>query len=107
LVNCVHPGVASTEAFREYPKWLTAILNIFLSKPDKAAEPVIYLASNDSLAQTTGEYFYKDTPKKVPESVLDKESQLRVWEYAQELTGGKTKTHKTGLYCDLPLKYLT
>jgi NAD(P)-dependent dehydrogenase (short-subunit alcohol dehydrogenase family) len=85
-VNCLHPGVAGTEAFREYPNWFNFIVNKLIPKPATAAESVVYLASENNLSKTTGLYFYKKKPKEPNLIVLDEDLQIKAWEYAERLT---------------------
>lgn len=85
-VNCLHPGVAGTEAFREYPNWFNFILNKLITKPSTVAESVVYLATENDLQNTTGLYFYKKKPKEPNLQVLDEKLQIKAWEYAERLT---------------------
>lgn len=85
-VNCLHPGVAGTEAFREYPNWFNFIVNKLIPKPSTAAESVVYLATENDLVKTTGSYFYKKMPKEPNLMVLDEKLQIKAWEYAERLT---------------------
>jgi len=62
----VHPGVVATEAFRDYPKWFTALLSVFISKPEKGAAPVIR-AAVENIQDKSGTYFMEKTPKPVKE----------------------------------------
>jgi NAD(P)-dependent dehydrogenase (short-subunit alcohol dehydrogenase family) len=63
--NCVHPGVAGTDVFREYPGWFNAVLNVFISKPEEAAEPVLHVATSAELGGVTGTYFYKTEQREI------------------------------------------
>jgi len=58
--NNVHPGVASTDVSREYPKIVNRILSLFLESSIAAARPVINLATSPELKGVTGSYFNKD-----------------------------------------------
>lgn len=58
----IHPVVIATDAFRDYPKLLVKILNIFLSKPEKAAERVVRIATGEIKAKS-GTYFFEESEK--------------------------------------------
>ena len=65
----IHPGVAATDVFRDYPKWFTILLNVFISKPEKCAAPVVLAAIGD-LNEKSGTYFMENKPrpvKKIPD----------------------------------------
>jgi len=87
VANAIHPGVAGTESFREYPKWFNFILNRFIPKPRVAAEPVIRLATDRSLSGTSGTYFYKKVPRETTGLAGDVDLQKEAWSLAAELTG--------------------
>lgn len=54
-VVAIHPGVVATSAFRDYPKWYAKLLNIFLEKPESAAQKIVELALLES---TKNGYYY-------------------------------------------------
>ncbi len=62
-VNCCHPGAVATNIGidREtgFGKTITGMLKPFFQTPEKGARTAIFLASDDSVKDITGEYFYK------------------------------------------------
>lgn len=86
-VNCVHPGVAGTDAFREYPGWLNSMLNVFISSPETAAEPVVYLASSPEVAGTTGGYFNKTEMREIDLPAHVEEQAAEILAYTRDATG--------------------
>lgn len=64
-VNCVHPGVVGTDVFREYPKWFAGLLNLFLTKPEKAGESLAALTMKPDLSDKSGLYFNIDKSEAV------------------------------------------
>jgi NAD(P)-dependent dehydrogenase (short-subunit alcohol dehydrogenase family) len=84
-VNSLHPGVIGTDVFREYPKWIGRLLNLFIPKPDVGAKPSIYLATSPDVANITGKYFNKFTQKEVIESAGSTELGEQVWHYSMQL----------------------
>ena len=79
-VNCVHPGVVATDAFREYPKWVSNFLNLLISKPEVGANSVIYLATSADVQNISGEYFNKS--KATPTTDIAKDIKLakQIWQ---------------------------
>lgn len=59
-INAVHPGVASTEAFRDYPNLVNKILKLFIESPEEAARPLVTLATSPDLEGVSGTYFVKE-----------------------------------------------
>ncbi len=84
-VNTLHPGVLATEAFRDYPKLLTKLMNLFLEKPQKGGERIVYLATDDAVANTTGKYFYKLDEREIEISPEEKEITERLWKLSEDM----------------------
>lgn len=84
-VNCVHPGVVGTDAFREYPRLITKLLNVFISKPSEGAKPLVYLATSNEVAGVTGEYFYKTNIKKTANIANDDALSRKIYDTTEEL----------------------
>jgi NAD(P)-dependent dehydrogenase (short-subunit alcohol dehydrogenase family) len=90
-VNCMHPGSVATNIIYSDPdagagiKSLYAVSSLFLSKPDKGAETVIYLATSQNVSSITGKYFIDK--KSVESSPLsyDKELGSKLWEVSEDL----------------------
>ena len=85
-VNCVHPGVVGTDVFREYPKIINKILNIFTSSPVEGAKPSVYLAKAEDVDNVTGKYFYKTKIKPFIKILDDDPLSLRIWEESIKVT---------------------
>lgn len=86
-INCVHPGVVSTDIFREYPKWVAKFMNLIISKPTEGAKPSVYLASSEELDNVTGKYFYKTKQKDTDNIANDLGLSEKIWIKTEELTG--------------------
>ncbi len=84
-VNTLHPGVLGTDVFREYPKFLSKVLNIFLEKPEKGGERITYLATDEAVANTTGKYFYKLDEREIGITAEEKEITERLWKLSEEM----------------------
>ena len=60
--NCLHPGIAGTRLFRNFPAFIRFWINLLMRKPAAAAGPVIRLATDPALADVSGRFFnrYKE-----------------------------------------------
>ena len=89
-VNALHPGVLATNSFRDYPKFVVKLLNMFLENPEKGGERIAYLATSDEVKDTTGKYFYKNEEREIDISNQANGTTEKLWQIAQELTGLQT-----------------
>jgi NAD(P)-dependent dehydrogenase (short-subunit alcohol dehydrogenase family) len=86
--NSLHPGFVNTRFGDETGGWTSRVfgfLKFFAISPEKGAETIIYLASSDEVAKTSGLYFYKRkavTPSKLAQ---DDASAERLWEETAKL----------------------
>ena len=62
-VNCCHPGAVATNIGIDrdtgFGKTITGMLKPFFQTPEEGARTAIFLATDDSVKNITGEYFYK------------------------------------------------
>jgi NAD(P)-dependent dehydrogenase (short-subunit alcohol dehydrogenase family) len=86
-VNALHPGVLATNAFRDYPKFVVKLMNLFLEKPQKGGERIAYLATSDEVKEISGKYFYKTEEREIDISAKASDTPEKLWRVAQELTG--------------------
>jgi NAD(P)-dependent dehydrogenase (short-subunit alcohol dehydrogenase family) len=86
-VNAMHPGVLATDSFRDYPRILTKILNLFLEKPQKGGERIAYLAVSDDVKDASGKYFYKTEEREIEIPNLASDTTEKLWQFTEELTG--------------------
>jgi len=84
-VNSVHPGVVGTDVFREYPKWFSKMLNLFITKPEDGAKPSIFLATSKDVENITGQYFNKTKQAKPIELLNDEELSEQIWNKTESL----------------------
>ncbi len=90
-VNAIHPGVVATELTRDYPRFLIAIMQLFLLSPEKGAACSVFVATSPELAGVTGEYFEKSRSKMASREARDVEAQERLWKLTEDLLGHTTK----------------
>jgi len=83
-VNCLHPGVVSTDIFNQLGKIAVGILKPFMLTPEKGARTSVYLATSDEVSHITGSYFSR---KKVVNSSLisnDMEIAHKLWDLSMK-----------------------
>ncbi|MBN2716896.1 MAG: SDR family NAD(P)-dependent oxidoreductase [Deltaproteobacteria bacterium] len=86
-VNSIHPGVLGTNAFREYPWWLTAFFNLFLAKPAEGARRVVNLATAPEFAGVSGAYFSKSEIQGELKSAFNSKQSSPIWDKTLDILG--------------------
>ncbi len=90
-VNCCHPGAVATNIGidREtgFGKTVTRLLKPFFQTPEEGARTAIFLATDESVADISGEYFYKCKIAKSSKCSKDMELAKRLYEFSEELVG--------------------
>lgn len=90
-VNCCHPGAVATNIGidREtgFGKTVTSILKPFFLTPEQGAKTAIFLATDESVKDISGEYFYKCRIAASSKRSKDPELARRLFEFSNELTG--------------------
>lgn len=93
MVNCCHPGAVATNIGIDrdtgFGKTVTRLLKPFFQTPEQGARTAIFLASDDSVSDVTGEYFYKCRIAKSSKRSKDMELAKKLFEFSEELTGFK------------------
>ncbi|HKD80546.1 MAG TPA: SDR family oxidoreductase [Candidatus Angelobacter sp.] len=88
--NCLHPGFVSTR-FGDQSGGLLSLAvraaKIFAISPEQGAETIVYLASSDEVAGSTGLYFYKCKPANPTQEAQDDKSASRLWQESEKLAG--------------------
>lgn len=92
-VNCCHPGAVATNmgVNREtgFGKTITGMLKPFFQTPEQGASTAIFLATDDSVADITGEYFYKCKIAKSSKSSKDMKLAEKLFAFTENLVGEK------------------
>ncbi len=91
--NSLHPGFVKTR-FGDNARsgWMARVigaLKIFAISQEKGAETIIYLASSDDVAKTTGLYFYKCKSVAPSKVAQDDAVAERLWKETAKLAGIK------------------
>lgn len=90
-VNCCHPGAVATNmgVSRDtgFGKTITGILKPFFQTPEKGARTAIFLATDPSVKNITGEYFYRCKIAKSSKRSKDMELAQKLYELSVQMTG--------------------
>lgn len=86
-VNCFHPGFVATNLGGDnlFGRIVMTIAKPFVRSPDKGAETGLFLATDDSVAGVTGEYFYNNKIYKTKPHANDMEMAAKLWQVSEEL----------------------
>jgi NAD(P)-dependent dehydrogenase (short-subunit alcohol dehydrogenase family) len=83
------PGPVNSNIAREAPKWvqppMKLVFKLFFSSPEKAAEPVVYLATSKDVEGKATDYLFLMSRKEIDEKATDPENGRRLWEATEEL----------------------
>jgi len=85
--NAVHPGVARTGLMRKGPPPLRFIMRFLAAPPERAAEHIAPLLTDERYAAATGQFFHKGKPMDPPPYTRDVEIQRRLWDVSEQLAG--------------------
>lgn len=88
-VHSLCPGPIASNIARESPGWvkplLGPIMRWFFRSPQKAAEPVVYLACAPEMDKRTGVYLHMMREKQPSSLALDAENGKRLWQMSEAL----------------------
>ena len=88
-INCICPGPVNTNIIREVPFLVRIILrgifSVIFRSPEKAAPPVIYMATSDDFLGKSNQYLHMFIPKRMDEKVYDEKEGEKLWEESEIL----------------------
>jgi NAD(P)-dependent dehydrogenase (short-subunit alcohol dehydrogenase family) len=88
-VNAICPGPVNTNIIRETPFLIRILLRgifyVIFRSPQKAAQPVIYLASSADFENRTNQYLHMFIPKRMDEKVYDEQEGMKLWQESVKL----------------------
>jgi NAD(P)-dependent dehydrogenase (short-subunit alcohol dehydrogenase family) len=91
--NSLHPGFVKTRfgdnARSDLMSRALGLLKVFAISQEKGAETIVYLASSDDVAKTTGLYFYKCNPVAPSKLAQNDAVAERLWTETAKLAGIK------------------
>jgi retinol dehydrogenase-12 len=88
--NSLHPGFVKTRIGDDgtgFGAALFRLMKTFAITPEKGAETIVYLASSDEVAKTSGLYFYKCKPVEPSKLAQDDAAAERLWKETAKLAG--------------------
>ena len=92
-VNCCHPGAVATNIGIDrdtgFGKTVTRLLKPFFQTPAQGARTAVFLASDDTVADITGEYFYKCRIARSSKRSKDMELAKELFEFSERLINNK------------------
>ncbi len=87
------PGPVNSNIAREAPAafqpLLKVIFGIFFRSPEKASEPVVYLAASGDVEGKPGDYLFLMSRKPVDPKAADPDNGKKLWKMTQELLASK------------------
>lgn len=87
--NALHPGAVATGYGRQSGGWLSAVLALgrpFMLSPEKGAETSLFLATDPSVAATSGGFFSKKKSEPVKSNFNTPANNQKLWELSEALT---------------------
>lgn len=87
--NCLHPGAVATGYGQQTGGFVGAVLSLarpFMISPEKGAQTSLFLATDPSVATTSGGFFSKKKPEPVKSSFNTPANNKRLWEMSEQLT---------------------
>ena len=87
-VNAVHPGAIRSGFAVSEPGAFGALVrlgHVFLTSPKKGARTSIFLASDESVRDVSGEYFVRSRAAKPSRAARNQEHVDRLWELSESL----------------------
>lgn len=88
-VNCCHPGAVATNIGIDrdtgFGRTVTRLLKPFFQTPAQGSSTAIFLATDESVKDITGEYFYKCKIAKSSKRSKDMELAKRLFEFSEQL----------------------
>jgi NAD(P)-dependent dehydrogenase (short-subunit alcohol dehydrogenase family) len=85
--NAVHPGVFRSGLMRQAPAPLRWMTSLMATSPQRAAEPVLRVATESAFAEQNGRFFHKAEAIAPPAFALDVQAQERLWQESLRLAG--------------------
>lgn len=89
--NCLHPGFVKTRIAANGKGFgvvvFRGMMKLFAISAEKGAETIVYLASSDEVAKTSGQYFYKSKITEPSKAAQDDAAAERLWNESAKLAG--------------------
>ncbi|MCC5886261.1 MAG: SDR family oxidoreductase [Gammaproteobacteria bacterium] len=85
--NALHPGGVATDIVRDLPWLVRKLIGLIFISPEEGAKTTIMLASDPSLATTSGAYFDQCQRRDPSPLAQDKALRQRLWDASAEAVG--------------------
>ena len=85
--NVLHPGGVRTGITRDLPWIVRKLIDLMFISPEKGAETTVKLASDESLADISGEYYDQTQLASCSPLASDDELRQRLWRESEALAG--------------------
>jgi NAD(P)-dependent dehydrogenase (short-subunit alcohol dehydrogenase family) len=82
-VNAFHPGAVATDIYRQAPSWTQPLIRATMITPKKGADTAIWLATEPSLANVSGEYFVSRRKKSGSKLSRNAEVAAQLWSLSE------------------------
>jgi NAD(P)-dependent dehydrogenase (short-subunit alcohol dehydrogenase family) len=86
-VNAVHPGVAGTALFRNFPAFIRFWINLLMSTPEKCAKPPLQLAADPAHHDVSGRFYHQLRPRDPHPMASDEAARKRLWDLVSGQSG--------------------
>jgi NAD(P)-dependent dehydrogenase (short-subunit alcohol dehydrogenase family) len=84
-VNCLHPGLAATEIFRDHPPVQRLLFRVIGKSPERAARSSLFLAASPQVEGVTGRFFIGGRPAALARHAQDPGLRRELWELSETL----------------------
>lgn len=88
-VNCLHPGVVSTQLFDGMSAFTRLAFRLIMIPPEKGALTSVYLATSDEVSDISGLYFSKKKVRKSSPASCNIADANKLWKLSCDITGIK------------------
>lgn len=85
--NAVHPGVFRSGLKGQAPAPMRWMINLMGTSPQRAAEPILQVATDPAFATQNGRFLHKAKEITLPAYALDVPAQERLWQDSLHLAG--------------------
>ena len=86
-VNCLHPGVIASDLIRPWGMLVAFVWKLFTASTENGARTSLFLATDPSVADTTGQYFDESKVARISAAARDDEAARRLWEESARIAG--------------------
>ena len=83
-VNAFHPGAVATGIYREAPSLAARVMMAFMLNSKQGADTAVWLATDPSLANVSGEYFFKRKRRRGSKYSNDAALAQRLWALSEK-----------------------